>query len=222
MPGCPRDSGSWPCLHQVRCISFYFVFHQQWLHKTPLVSGGCCQKLQSPLLVGSFACFPPTFYTPVHWQHFKQGVIVVPKRDAPASVADGMALEALAGCTSLGLTSSLVNWVGYDNIARFLFLRLCLYRKYLLSYQQSPHPHFRILRILGRGKTFLVSTENFYGEEKSVFLAFDYYENQLVSPLQDRGTCLVGQSRACHWQLAVNNGLWLTVSMVVGSRTPHS
>lgn len=23
MAGCPGDSGSWPCLHQVRCISFY-------------------------------------------------------------------------------------------------------------------------------------------------------------------------------------------------------
>lgn len=59
MTGCPGDSVSWPCLHQVRCISFYFVFHQLWLHKTPLVSGDYCQKLQSPLFVGSFACFTP-------------------------------------------------------------------------------------------------------------------------------------------------------------------
>ena len=69
MNACPGDSCSWPCLHQVRCIAFYFVFHQLWLHKTPLVSGDCCQQLQSPLLVGSFACVPPNpVYSPACWQ----------------------------------------------------------------------------------------------------------------------------------------------------------
>lgn len=69
MNGCPGDSCSWPCLHQVRCVSFYFVFHQLWLHKTPLVSGDCCQQLQSPLLVGLFACVPPNpVYSPACWQ----------------------------------------------------------------------------------------------------------------------------------------------------------
>lgn len=48
---------SWPCLHQVRCTSFYFVFHQLELHKTSLVSRDYCQKLQSPLLLGSVAFF---------------------------------------------------------------------------------------------------------------------------------------------------------------------
>lgn len=51
--------------------------------------------------------------------------------------------------------------------------------------------------------------------KKSVFPASDYYENQLVSLLQDPGACLVGQSGA--W-LAVNNPCWLTVSKVVGSQ----
>jgi hypothetical protein len=56
MIGRPGDS-SWPCLHQVRCTSFCFVFHQLELHKTALISGDYCQKLQSPLLLGSVALF---------------------------------------------------------------------------------------------------------------------------------------------------------------------
>lgn len=53
----PWGCCSWPCLHQVRCTSFYFVFHQLELHKTALVSGDCCQKLQSPSLLRSVALF---------------------------------------------------------------------------------------------------------------------------------------------------------------------
>lgn len=79
MAGCPGDSDSWPCLHQVRCISFYFVFHHLWLHKILLVSGDCCQKLQSLLLVGSLACFPsnPIIHLPTD-RHLMKRISVVP------------------------------------------------------------------------------------------------------------------------------------------------
>lgn len=96
MIGCPGDIGSWPCLHQVRCISFYFVFHQLWLHKTPLLSGDCCQKLQSPLLVGSFACFPLNpLYTSAHWQALNETRGRCGTQDGPDSATDGFV--ALAG-----------------------------------------------------------------------------------------------------------------------------
>lgn len=78
MPGCSGDSDSWPCLHQVRCISFYFVFHQLWLHKTPLVSGDRCQKLQSPLLWAHLLASSPTPIThpPTDRHVMKRGVSV--------------------------------------------------------------------------------------------------------------------------------------------------
>lgn len=81
MTGCPGDSGSWPCLHQVRCISLYFVFHQLWLHKTPLISGDYCQKLQSPIcgLICLFYPPQPSLYTcPLTSTCWKQGVSIVP------------------------------------------------------------------------------------------------------------------------------------------------
>lgn len=91
MTGCPGDSDSWPCLHQVRSISFYFVFHQLWLHKTSLVSGDCCQKLQSPLLVGSFACFAPNpHYKLVHWQALDETRGQCSTQDGPDSATHGL------------------------------------------------------------------------------------------------------------------------------------
>ena len=121
MNGCPGDSCSWPCLHQVRGISFYFVFHQLWLHKTPLVSGDCCQQLQSPLLVGSFACVPPPtlcVHLPADSHLMKQEVSGVPGGMLLTLLP--VAFVALASCSSLGLIPSCVNQVGCDSMLDFI------------------------------------------------------------------------------------------------------
>lgn len=117
---CPGDSDSWPCLHQVRCISFYFVFHQLWLHKTPLVSGDCCQKLQSPLLVGSFAGFPsaPIRHLPADKHLMKQGSVWYPGRGPDCCQ---WPLRPSQATTSRGLNSSSENGVGFDSMLIFSF-----------------------------------------------------------------------------------------------------